>query len=118
MKNLKKSGIFGSAHKRSAFKTCTACKGNLKELSAKTPEGFAYTYFRCDHCGEEILDMSQLHNVAEKYRAMKRFNAKISTWGMSLGLRIPKELVDRYHFKKNEKVTMIPEKEGIKIIPI
>ena len=48
---------------------------------------------------------------------MKRFHAKISKWGMSLGLRIPKELVKRYKFKDEEEVTMIPEKEGIKIIP-
>jgi antitoxin component of MazEF toxin-antitoxin module len=48
---------------------------------------------------------------------MKRFNAKISKWGMSLGIRIPKELVKKYNFKDNEEVTMIPEKEGIKIIP-
>ena len=110
--------MFDSANKRKAFKTCTECKGDMKELSAKTPEGFEYKYFRCDNCGEEILDMNQLHNVAGKYRAMKRFNAKISKWGMSLGLRIPKELVQKYHFKDNEEVTMIPEEEGIKIIPI
>ena len=118
MKKLQKSEIFGSAHKHKAFKTCSECKGNMKELSAKTPEGFEYKYYRCDKCGEEILDMSQLHNVADKYRSMKRFNAKISKWGMSLGLRIPKELVEKYHFKDNEEVAMIPEKEGIKIIPI
>ena len=117
MKKLQKSEIFGSVDKRKAFKTCTECKGNMKELSAKTQEGFEYKYFKCDVCGEEILDMSQLHDVAEKYRTMKRFNAKISKWGMSLGLRIPKELVEKYHFKNNEEVTMIPEKGGIKIIP-
>ncbi len=89
----------------------------MKELAAKTPEGVEYKYFKCTKCGEEIVDMSQLHNVAEKYREMKRFHAKISKWGMSLGLRIPKELVQKYRFKDNEEVTMIPEKEGIKIIP-
>jgi len=100
------------------MKKCSECKSEMKELVAKTPEGISYHYFKCEKCGEEILDMSQLHNVAQKYREMKRFNTKISKWGMSLGLRIPKELVQRYHFKDNEQVTMIPEKEGIKIIPI
>lgn len=89
----------------------------MKELIAKTPEGVEYTYFKCNKCGEEILDMNQLHSVAQKYRETKRFNAKLSRWGMSLGLRIPKELVQKYNFKDNEEVTMIPEKEGIKIIP-
>jgi DNA-directed RNA polymerase subunit RPC12/RpoP len=99
------------------MKKCSECKGEMKELTAKTPEGVEYKYFKCGECGEEILDMSQLHNVAQKYREMKKFNAKLSKWGMSLGLRIPKELAQKYHFKDNEEVTMIPEKEGIKIIP-
>ncbi|MBI3052006.1 AbrB/MazE/SpoVT family DNA-binding domain-containing protein [Candidatus Woesearchaeota archaeon] len=99
------------------MKKCSECRGEMKELSARTPEGVEYKYFKCNKCGEEMLNMSQLHNVAEKYREMKRFHAKISKWGMSLGLRIPKELVKRYRLKDEEEVTMIPEKEGIKIIP-
>ena len=99
------------------MKKCSECEGEMKELSARTPEGVGYKYFKCNKCGDEILNMSQLHNVAEKYREMKRFHAKISKWGMSLGLRIPKELVKRYKFKDEGEVTMIPEKEGIKIIP-
>ena len=118
MKKLQKSEIFGSAHKNKAFKTCSECKGEMEELTDKTPEGVGYTYFKCGKCGEEILNMSQLHTVAEKYREMKRFHAKISKWGMSLGLRIPKELVQKYGLKDNEEVAMIPEKEGIKIIPV
>jgi hypothetical protein len=99
------------------MKTCSECKGKLKEMKAQTPEGVEYKYFKCGKCGEEILDMKQLHNVAEKYREMKRYNAKVSKWGMSLGVRIPKDLVEKYDFKDNEEVTMIPEKEGIRIIP-
>jgi len=99
------------------MKRCTKCKGNMKELTAKTPEGFEYKYFKCEKCGEEILDMDQLHNIAEKYRAMKRFNAKISKWGMSLGLRIPKELVKKYHLKDDGEVAIIPEEKGMRIIP-
>ena len=99
------------------MKKCPECNGNMKELIAKTPEEVSYNYFKCQKCGEEIVDMKQLHNVAQKYRQMKTFHAKISKWGMSLGLRIPKALVEKYHFKDDEEVVIIPEKEGIKIIP-
>ena len=98
------------------MKQCTECKGNMKEFKAMTPEGVEYNYFRCQECGEEIVGMKQLHDVAQKYREMKKFHAKISKWGMSLGLRIPKELVKKYHFKDNEEVTIIPEEKGLKII--
>ncbi len=53
------------------MKKCTECNGKMKELKDKTPEGVEYTYFKCEKCGEEVLDMKQLHNVAEKYREMK-----------------------------------------------
>lgn len=99
------------------MKTCAECKGKLEERTAKTPEGVEYQYFVCQKCGEEIVNMTQLHAVAEKYRHLKTFNAKISKWGMSLGVRIPKELVKRYAFKDDEQVTIIPEEGGLKIIP-
>lgn len=87
------------------------------ELSSKTPEGVNYRYFRCEKCGEEIVNMEQLHDVAEKYRELKKYNAKLSKWGQSIGLRIPKELVYKYNFKDDEEVTIIPEETGIKVIP-
>lgn len=42
---------------------CTGCNGDMKELSSKTPDGVEYKYFKCNKCGEEILNMDQLHNI-------------------------------------------------------
>ena len=97
----------------SDMKRCSKCE----ELKTKTPEGVEYSYYRCKNCGEEIVDMKQLHNVAQKYRVMKKYSAKLSKWGLSLGLRIPKELVERYKLKSNEEVTIVPEEKGMKIVP-
>ena len=99
------------------MRKCTECNGEMKEFGGKTPEGVAYRYFRCGKCGEEVVNMKQLHDVAQSYREMKTFRVKISKWGMSLGLRIPKELVKKYNFKDEEEVTIIPEEKGIKLIP-
>lgn len=88
----------------------------MESIEAKTPEGVSYSYYRCAKCREEIVDMKQLHEVAEKYRSMKKYHAKVTRWGMSLGVRIPKELAEKYHFKENEEVNIIPEEEGIKIV--
>ena len=99
------------------MKKCSECNETMKEMSDKTPEGVNYNYFKCGKCGEEIVNMNQLHDVAQVYRDMKKYHAKVSKWGMSLGVRIPKELVDKYHFTDNEEVTIIPEENGIRIIP-
>ncbi|MBI2144292.1 AbrB/MazE/SpoVT family DNA-binding domain-containing protein [Candidatus Woesearchaeota archaeon] len=98
------------------MKKCGECSGEMKEFESKTPEGVAYSYYRCSSCGEEIVDMRQLHTVAEKYRVMKRYSAKLSKWGLSLGLRIPKELVRKYNLKREKEVIIVPEKEGIRIV--
>ena len=89
----------------------------MKALKNKTPEGVEYNYFKCTKCGEEILNMNQLHNVAEKYRTMKNYHVKLTKWGLSLGLRIPKEIVEKYDLKDDEEIVIIPDEKGIKLIP-
>jgi predicted RNA-binding Zn-ribbon protein involved in translation (DUF1610 family) len=99
------------------MKKCGDCGGSMKEKAAVTPEGIKYKYYKCGKCGEEIVNMHQLRDVAVKYRALKLYHAKMSRWGQSLGLRIPKSLAERYKFRPNEEVTIIPEKEGIRVVP-
>ena|SRR3989344_1717815 len=98
------------------MKKCSECNGTMQELKDKTPENVAYSYYKCNKCGEEIVNMKQLHSVAEQYRSLKKYQVKLSKWGLSLGLRIPKELVEMYHLKDEEEVAIIPEKKGIRII--
>jgi len=95
---------------------CPKCKGKMVEKKDKTPEGVEYRYSKCSKCGEEIVDIKQLHQVAQQYREMKKYTAKISKWGESLAIRMPKELVKQYNLKQNEDVTLIPEKKAIKIV--
>jgi len=98
------------------MRKCTDCNGAMQQLKARTPEEIEYSYYKCKKCGEEILDMEQLHLVAEHYRILKKYNVKLSKWGLSLGLRIPKELVDKYKLKDEREVSIIPEKSGLRII--
>jgi hypothetical protein len=97
-------------------KKCGDCQGKIEEKEALTPEGVRYKYFSCGKCGEEIVDMHQLREVADKYRVLKLYHAKLSQWGQSLGLRIPKALAAEYSLKANEEVTIIPEREGMRIV--
>jgi predicted RNA-binding Zn-ribbon protein involved in translation (DUF1610 family) len=99
------------------MKKCSDCGKQMEEKEAYTPEGIKYKYFTCPKCGDEIVDVKQLHEVAEQYRTMKLYHAKVTRWGQSLGFRIPKALVTKYHFKANDEVALIPEKNSIKIIP-
>jgi len=48
---------------------------------------------------------------------MKKYSAKVTKWGKSLGLRIPAELIRRYGFSEDKSVILVPEPKGIKILP-
>lgn len=100
------------------MKNCSECKVKMEEKSSKTPENIEYKYYKCTKCGEEIVDMAQLHNIADKYRTIKNYHVKLSKWGLSLGIRIPKEIIEKYNLKDSEEITLIPEEKGIKLIPI
>lgn len=100
------------------MRVCSNCKKGMVEKTGKTPEGVVYRYYKCNSCGEEVLDMKQLHDVAEKYRDMRKYRVKLSNWGLSLGLRIPKELVERNKLHKAKEVEIIEEKVGFKVVPV
>ena len=85
------------------MKKCNECKSAMQEMKAKTPEGIEYNYYKCLKCGEEIVDMKQLHEVADKYRALKKYPVKLSKWGLSLGLRIPKDLVKKIRWELHDR---------------
>jgi len=95
---------------------CAKCENKMINKKGITPEGFEYDYSTCTNCGEEIVDLKQLHEVAQKYREMKKYSVKISKWGDSLAMRIPKELVKEYNLKSEKRITLIPESKSIKII--
>jgi len=97
------------------MRLCSVCKKVMVIKTAKLKDGVPYQYYSCS-CGEEFLDMKQLHEAAEILRERKRNIAKLSRWGVSLGVRIPKDLVQRYNLKEKSEVTFIPEDGSIRII--
>ncbi len=51
------------------MKKCSECGQAMEELKTKTPENVTYSYYRCERCDEEIVDMNQLHKAVEQYKA-------------------------------------------------
>jgi hypothetical protein len=99
-------------------KTCSECGQPMIKLTGNTQDGFDYVFFRCSGCGEEMANTDQLHEIAGRSRGLKTYNAKITKWGQSLGLRIPKELAIKHSITHNEEVTIVPEENGFRIVPV
>jgi len=97
------------------MRDCPTCKKEMRAAQAHTPEGVLYHYYSC-LCGEEIVDMRQLHDVAQKYRELKSYRIKLTRWGKSTGLRIPQELVKKYKLK--DEVILLPDEKGFRILQV
>jgi hypothetical protein len=102
---------------RKPGKSCHECGHPMKEHKGSTQDGLDYVFFRCSGCGVELAGTDQIRRIAEQSRALKTYNAKITKWGQSLGIRIPKELVTTHNMSHNEEVTIVPEAGGFKVLP-
>ena len=48
----------------------------------------------------------------------KKFNSKISQWGLNLGIRIPREIIKIHNFKDKEDVEIISTKTGFQVLKV
>lgn len=105
--------------KRTYDKTvCWECGGKRVELTDTDPDGVTYRYWKCTKCGDKVLDMKQMEEAAEQYRKLRRAHSvRVSEWGTALAMRIPKEIVKKQNIRKGERVLILPEKRGFRVIP-
>lgn len=99
------------------MKECPYCKIPTKIMKGVFDDGVEYEYHHCPKCGEELLDMAQLHEAAEKHRALRRAKEiEFGMWGNSIGVRIPKRVADAHGMKPGKKGFLVDEKDAVKII--
>lgn len=98
---------------------CPICKGKMEKVRDKIKEdGIAFEAFKCQSCGEEIMNMRQLKLLADKYRKLRKAKEiTFAKWGNSIAVRIPSEIAEEYKIKSGRSGIITKDKEGIKIIP-
>lgn len=100
------------------IRKCWECGSKMVEKRDIDPNGIPYRYWSCEKCGEDVLDMEQLHESALMYKKLRKLpSVKVSRWGTALALRIPKEIVVSQKIKPGEKVRIQKEKIGFRVIP-
>lgn len=98
-------------------KRCWKCKLGMEEKTGEM-DGVSYKYYGCPKCGEEFLDMKQLHDIADRYKGLRKASkVTVSKWGSALAIRIPKEIVVKQKIHEGGTTIIIPEKKGFKVIP-
>ena len=99
---------------------CPTCKKGVMSPyeDSIVQDGVTFDAMKCSHCGEEIMTMPQLEDLAGKYRRIR--DAKKITfakWGNSLAVRIPQDIAKKFNIAEGREGTLVKEKEGIMIIP-
>lgn len=96
-------------------KNCWECRSGMEERIGYAG-GVTHRYWHCTKCGDEVVDMEQLHEAAERQRELVRRVAKISKWGTAIAVRIPKEIVDKQKIQIGQEAFFSPEKEGFRVV--
>lgn len=99
---------------------CPVCnKGTMEIIKERMEQdNIPFEAYKCSKCGEEILDMKQLKNLATKYRKLRKAKEiTFAQWGNSIAVRIPSDIANEYNIISGKHGIMTKEKEGIKIIP-
>lgn len=93
---------------------CIECRSRREERTGVIG-GVSQRYWKCTRCGDEVVDMEQLHEAAEKWRTLK--GATFSKWGAAVAIRIPKELARQQKIRAGQEALIAPEKTGFRVIP-
>ena len=89
-----------------------------KKKDVMEQDGIDFEAYKCQKCGEEIMNMKQLQALASKYRKLRHAkDITFAKWGNSLAVRIPSDIADEFHISAGKRGTLTKDKEGIKIIP-
>ena len=96
--------------------TSCVCGGTYELKENTSEEGVVYDGFKCNSCGDVILDMEQARVF---YKALEKiYNVSLSKWGESLALRIPASIARSLHLKPRQKARIIPDKNSFRVVPV
>ncbi len=98
---------------------CPICrKGTMEKVKdIMEQDGMEFEAFKCNSCGEEIMDMKQLQALAHKYRNLRKAKeVTFAKWGNSIAIRIPSDIVAEYKITSGKQAILTKDKKGIKII--
>lgn len=91
------------------------CGGTYELKDNVSEEGVVYEGYKCNSCGEVVLDMGQARTF---YKALEKiYSVKLSKWGESLALRIPAAVARSLKLKPRQKARIVQEDKYFKVVP-
>jgi hypothetical protein len=80
-------------------------------------DNVGFTAYQCAKCGESLLNMRQLGELAGKYRALRKAKKiTFSKWGNSLAVRIPQDFAKDLDIKEGDHALLKKTESGLEIV--
>lgn len=97
---------------------CPLCTGLMQRIEDQIePDKVGFTAYKCTKCGEELVNMEQLKELAHKYRALRQAKEiTFARWGNSLAVRIPQNFAEELAIKEGGHGLLKRSREGLEII--
>ena len=96
---------------------CILCDGKVKQQIVEHKEfGISLGRFKalqCEKCGEVFFESATVDQIQKRSKELGLFGlvkkTKVARVGNSLAIRIPKDIAEFIHLKKEEEVKIIPQ---------
>ncbi|OGM03291.1 hypothetical protein A3K72_03200 [Candidatus Woesearchaeota archaeon RBG_13_36_6] len=97
---------------------CNKCKKQMQKTKDVIKEdNIEFDIYECKHCGERLMDMKQLHQLANKYRKLKKAQeVKFTKWGNSIAVRISKNFVNDLKIRPGKAALMYKDGQELRIL--
>lgn len=81
-------------------------------------DGIEFEAYKCDKCGEELMNMKQLKSLANKYRKLRKSkDITFAKWGNSIAVRIPADYAEEFKIHPGKHGILTKDEKGIRIMP-
>lgn len=97
---------------------CPLCSGLMQKVEDQIKQDkVSFAAYKCTSCGEELVNMEQLKELAHKYRELRKAKEiTFARWGNSLAIRIPQEFAEDLAIKEGDHGLLKRSKEGLEIM--
>ncbi len=97
---------------------CPLCSGLMEKVEDNLEQDkVSFVAYKCTKCGEELMDMEQLKELAHKYRELRKAKEiTFAKWGNSLAVRIPQDFAEGLSIKEGDRALLKRTKEGLEIV--
>ncbi len=95
---------------------CPQCTKSMQDVVVDVGFGISVASRRCGACGFHVTDDTKLNAALGVLRQQLAKDVSLVQVGNGVGIRFPNTIVDLLLLKKGQRVHLVPERDGIRVV--